>query len=183
MILKKEISKEVAERIFKEQSEYVYRVALFLTKSKVLADDITQETMIQVFRKYHLYDSAKPITPWIYKITLNITRNMLRKQKWLKFIGIRPDSRSSDITEQTVLKSEEERELFRMINNLNLKSREIIILHFYNEMNFTQISDILGVPLGTCKSRLNNALKTLRRLHPGNDYLILNKGGNIYETL
>ncbi|MBN1903525.1 MAG: sigma-70 family RNA polymerase sigma factor [Deltaproteobacteria bacterium] len=181
--MKKEISKEVAEKLFHEQSAYVYRIALFLTKSKVLADDITQETMIQVFRKYHLYDATKPIAPWIYKITLNITRNMLRKQRWLKFIGIRPDPGTTDITEQTILKSEEERELFRLINNLNFKSREIIILHFYNGMNLNHMADILGVPLGTCKSRLNNALKTLRRQLPENDFLLLGKGGNIYETL
>ncbi len=181
--MKKEISKEVAEKLFHEQSAYVYRIALFLTKSKLLADDITQETMIQVFRKYHLYDAAKPITPWIYKITLNITRNMIRKQRWLKFIGIRPDPGSTDITEQTILKNEEEKELFRLINNLNFKSREIIILHFYNGMNLTHMSDILGVPLGTCKSRLNNALKTLRRQLPENNFILSGKGGNIYETL
>ncbi len=178
-----EISKEAAEKIFNEHSEYVYRVALFLTKSKVLADDITQETMIQVFRKYHLYDSSRPMTPWIYKITLNITRNILRKYKWLKFIGITPESGSADITQQTVLKNEEERELLRAINSLNYKSREIIILHYYNGMNLTQISDILGVPLGTCKSRLSNALKALRRRISEKDFLILGKGGDLHETL
>jgi RNA polymerase sigma-70 factor (ECF subfamily) len=89
--LSNELSKEKAETIFKEHSNYIYRVALFLTQSKELADDITQETFIQVFRKYYTFDSSKPIQPWIYKVTLNITRNMLRKQKWLRFIGQLPE--------------------------------------------------------------------------------------------
>ena len=79
-----EISKEKAEMIFKEHSNYIYRIALFLSKSKELADDITQETFIQVFRKYYTVDSTKPIQPWIYKVTLNVTRNMLAKTKMVE---------------------------------------------------------------------------------------------------
>jgi hypothetical protein len=66
--LNNEISKEKAEMIFKEHSNYIYRVALFLSKSKELADDITQETFIQVFRKYYTFDSSKPIQPWIENV-------------------------------------------------------------------------------------------------------------------
>jgi RNA polymerase sigma factor (sigma-70 family) len=83
--LKEEISKEKAEAVFREHSQYIYRVALFLTSSRSLADDITQETFMQIFRQYHKFDISKPIQPWIYKITLHTTRNILRKQRWLHF--------------------------------------------------------------------------------------------------
>ena len=178
-----EISKEEAEMIFKEHSNYIYRIALFLSKSKELADDITQETFIQVFRKYYTVDSSKPIQPWIYKVTLNVTRNMLRKQKWLKFMGKLPEKISLDLVETTVLKTEEENELWTEISNLNLKSREIVILHFYSGMKLTEISATLGIPLGTCKSRLNTALNMLRRQLPKNHFDLLNKGGDTFETI
>lgn len=178
-----EISKEKAEMIFMEQSNYIYRVALFLTKSKELADDITQETFIQVFRKYYSFNSSKPIEPWIYKVTLNITRNMLRKQKWLKFIGELPEKSSFNLVENTVLKTEEENELWREIIDLNFKCREVVILHFYSGMKLKEISESLGIPLGTCKSRLNTALNTLRRQLPKNDFEFLNKGGDTFETI
>lgn len=178
-----QISKEKAEMIFKEHSNYIYRVALFLTKSKELADDITQETFIQVFRKYYTFDSSKPIQPWIYKVTLNITRNVLRKQKWLKFIGKLPEKSSLNLVENTVLKTEEENELWREIIKLNFKSREMVILHFYSGMKLKEISDSLGIPIGTCKSRLNTALNTLRKQIPSNDFEFLNKGGDIFETI
>ena len=169
--------------IFKEHSNYIYRVALFLTKSKELADDITQETFIQVFRKYYTFDSSKPIEPWIYKVTLNVTRNMLRKQKWLTFIGKLPEESSLNLVENTVLKTEEESELWREIVNLNFRSREMVILHFYSGMKLREISDSLGIPIGTCKSRLNTALNTLRKQLPNNDYEFLNKGGDTFETI
>jgi RNA polymerase sigma-70 factor (ECF subfamily) len=81
------------------------------------------------------------------------------------------------------LKSEEENELWKEIINLNLKSREVIILHFYSGMKLKEISDSLGIPLGTCKSRLNSALSTLRGRLPVNDFEFLNIGGDTFETL
>lgn len=169
--------------IFKEHSSYIYKVALFLTKSKELADDITQETFIQVFRKYYTYNSSRPIQPWMYKVTLNVTRNMLRKQKWLKFIGKLPEKSCLNLVETSILKTEEENELWREINNLNLKSREILILHFYSGMKLKEISESLGIPLGTCKSRLNTALRTLRKKLPKNEFEYLDKGGDTFEAI
>ena len=178
-----EIPKEYAETLFRDNSAYVYRVALFLTKSKALADDITQETFLQVFRKYHLFDTTKPIQPWIYKITLNTVRNTLRKQKWLGFTGEVPECESMELVEATILKNEEEAELWRLINELPLKSREVIILHFYSGMKLKETATALGIPLGTCKSRLNQALKALRKRLPGNEFDILNTGGDICGTV
>lgn len=178
-----DISKEKAEAVFREHSTYVYRVALFLTKSKVLADDITQETFLQVFRQYHKFDADKPIQPWIYKITLNITRNMLRKQKWLHFVGEIPETSDLESIEGTYIKSEEAKKLWEEINKLALKSREVIVLHFYCGMKLREIAEIIDIPVGTCKSRLNQGLNTLRKNFPENDTLLLNQGGDIYEPI
>ncbi|MBU7005891.1 RNA polymerase sigma factor [Phosphitispora fastidiosa] len=180
--MEEEISKSCAEKLFKEFSNSVYRLALVLTKSKELADDITQDTFIQVFRKYYTYDSSKPIHPWIYKITLNITRNMLRKQKWLKFFNRLPERGNYNLVENAVWKSEEEKLLWTEINRLGVKSREVIILHFYFGLKLQEVADSMGIPLGTCKSRLNYALNTLRKNLPQNEFSFLKNGGELYET-
>ncbi len=179
----KQISKEKAEMLFREHSAYIYRTALFLTRDKALADDITQEAFLQIFSKYGMYDASKPIKPWIYKITLNITRNMLRKQKWCNLFGETPENGCGEWVETAVIKSEEEAELWLETNKLSLKSREVIILHFYSGLKLKEISEILDIPLGTCKSRLNQALNTLRKQLPENDFHILSRGGDIYETI
>lgn len=176
-----ELSKEDAERIFEEYSNSIYRFALFLTKSRMMADDITQETFIQVFRKYYTFDATKPFKPWIYKIALNTTRNMQRKQKWLQFFQEIPERDCSDLVENTVMKSEEEKELWKWINRLGPKSREIIVLHFYTGMKLAEVADFLDIPLGTCKSRLNTALNNLRRQFPESEFTYL-IGGDAYET-
>lgn len=159
----KEISKETAEKIFNQHSAYIFRIALFLTKSKTMADDVTQETFLQIFKKYHTYDTDRAIEPWIYKITLNITRNLLRKQKWLIFTNTLPDSTALHSIEMQLIKSEEDQELWNKINRLSQKYREIIILHYYGDMKLCDIAYTLDIPLGTCKSRLNSALTNLKK--------------------
>lgn len=157
--------KEFMEEIFNKHSSMVYRTAYFLTKSREMADDITQETFIRMIKKIHLYDSEKPIEPWIYKITINITRNMIRKQKLINLI------RPSDIprgkaVETTILENERKDDLWKEINQLSYKSKELIILHFYSELTLAEVANSLNIPIGTCKSRLNYALTKLRESIP-----------------
>lgn len=183
MGLKNTIEKEEAETIYKEYSNYIYRTVLFLTKSKELADDVTQETFIQVFQKYNTFDSSRPVKPWLYKIALNMTRNIIRRQKWVIFSEQLPETSQGDLVEYSVLKNEEEKELWEKINSLSLKSREIIILHFYAGLKLSEIAYSLGIPLGTCKSRLNFALKKLRRQLSSDTFIIIDKEESLYETI
>lgn len=181
--MKEGISKEKAEAVFREQSPYVYRIALFLSGSRALADDITQETFIRVFRNYHKFDTGKPIHPWIYKITLNTTRNMLRKQNWLYYVGEVPEKSDLTPVDNELLESEEKARLWSEINQLTLKDREVIVLHFYCGMKLKELSDILEIPVGTCKSRLNHGLRALRSNLCESDFTILKQGGDICETV
>lgn len=179
----KDISQEQAEAIFREHSSYVYRIALFLSKSPTLAEDITQDTLLQVFRKYNSYDPAKPIIPWIYKITLNITRKALRKQKWLHLVKEVPDNMSLNYVEDKILKNEMGEELWKEINKLTLKSREIIVLHYYLGLKLNEIAITLGIPLGTCKSRLNTALSSLAKQLKSNEITMVSKGEELYGRI
>ncbi len=178
--MNKEISKETAEMIFNKHNNYTYRIALFLAKSKTLADDITQETFLQVFRKYHTYDTTKPIEPWLYKITLNITRNTIRKQRWLSFRDQLPEDTASDNTEGIILKNEEEEIIWKAVDSLTHKSKEVILLHYYADLKLVDVADILGIPLGTCKSRLNSALTSLKKQLSKTNFSIL---GGYYGTI
>lgn len=160
--MNKEISTEKAEQIFNDYSSYIYRIALFLTKSKASADDITQETLLQIFKKYHTYRPDRPIEPWIYKITVNTVRNTLRRQKWLSYMDQLPEQADGDLLDNRIVKNEEEAQLWQAIDNLTQKSKEVIILHYYSDMKLNEVAYTLGIPLGTCKSRLNSALNNLK---------------------
>ncbi|MCA1057742.1 sigma-70 family RNA polymerase sigma factor [Rossellomorea aquimaris] len=161
------IEESKAEKIFREYRDYVYRTALLLTKSRSLADDITQETFIRLLSKYDRYDDTRPIKPWIYTITMNVAKTVTKKQRIVKCFSFFSDDIANDqidSVEKSFLKSDEMRELWMAVNSLSWKSKEIVVLHFYSEFTLKECSEILGIPIGTAKSRLNTALKQLRRL-------------------
>ncbi|WP_379152043.1 RNA polymerase sigma factor [Paenibacillus sp. sgz5001063] len=159
------ITEERARQIFKEHSSYIYGIALMITKHRVLADDITQETFLRAFAKFDLYDGSKPLRPWLYRITLNTARNMLRKKSWKQlFTGI-PAMDVEDSAEYMAIQSENKQLLWLAVSRLSLKQREVVTLHYYVGMPLPETAFTLGIPLGTCKSRLHAALKKLRQYY------------------
>jgi RNA polymerase sigma factor (sigma-70 family) len=68
------ISQERAEELFNQFSDYIFKTAYMLTRSQSLADDITQESFIRIFKHYQTYDESKPLKPWIYKIVKKHTK-------------------------------------------------------------------------------------------------------------
>ncbi|GAA4837173.1 sigma-70 family RNA polymerase sigma factor [Paenibacillus vulneris] len=157
------ISEEQSRAIFEEHAPYVYGIALMITKSAMLADDITQETFLRAFNKYHLYNPDKPLRPWLYRITINLVRSTLRKQRWLTFFGQVPVEASGGSVESIVLKNESERELWQLVNRLSPKRREVLILVYYAGLPLHEAAALLDIRLGTCKSRLHAALQQLRQ--------------------
>lgn len=176
------ITKEQAEEVYTQYSEFVYKTAMFIMKSKSAAEDIMQETFIKVFRNYDLYDSRKPIEPWLYRITVNTAKNMLRKQKWLSFIGSFSEQGCDKLVEADFSIEQEKGELLQLINKLPLKSKEVIFLHFYLGMKLNEVSVFLNIPLGTCKSRLNYALTVLRSQYREQQKSEI-KGGEFNEAI
>ncbi|MBP3887879.1 MAG: RNA polymerase sigma factor, partial [Cellulosilyticum sp.] len=75
------ITREEARCLYEENIAYIYKASLFLTKSKVMAEDISQEVFLKAFEKYGTFDQSKPIKPWLYQIMLNMVRTQCKKKK------------------------------------------------------------------------------------------------------
>jgi RNA polymerase sigma-70 factor (ECF subfamily) len=158
-----EISKDTARELFETYSPLVFRMAYLITKSKTLADDVVQETFLRIYQKYNLFDQSKPIQPWISAITINVARNLLRTNKWQVLTDFFPPMRAKESVEETCLQHETQRDLWNTIQSLPDKSREILILRYYAELQLPEIASILQIPIGTCKSRLHHAVTLLRK--------------------
>jgi RNA polymerase sigma factor (sigma-70 family) len=164
-----------AEELFELHAPYIYKAALLMTRSRTIADDITQETFLRFFQKYHLYDEQKPIKPWLYRIAVNVTRNTLRKQKWLSFWGEVINSEKIDSAEDQFMITQRDQELWSTVHTLSSKLKQIIILRYHSELSINEIAEILQIPLGTCKSRLHTALNIMK-------LTLIEKGGVPDET-
>lgn len=163
------------EILYEKYSSKVYKTAFLLCKSRELAEDITQETFIRIFSKLYTFKgNENTFSSWLYSVTLNVAKNTFRKQRWLNFfspIENHEDLESLSRIDEDYEKKEREELLFNAINMLPYKLKEIIILKYYNDFSQEEISNILNIPIGTVKSRINSSLKKIKKFIGENNLL------------
>ena len=130
------------------------------------AEDVVQETMLKLYEKKHYYREIAKFSTWIYTIARNLANTELRKKKRRKTTHISrmtKDDRQYDIPAvQADLNQNLQNEFIRdrihaAIKELPEHFKTVIILRDIQELSYDDISNIVGVPLGTVKSRINRA--------------------------
>ena len=130
------------------------------------AEDVVQETMLKLYEKKHYYREIAKFSTWIYTIARNLANTELRKKKRRKTTHISrmtKDDRQYDIPAvQADLNQNLQNEFIRerihaAIKELPEHFKNVIILRDIQELSYDDISNIVGVPLGTVKSRINRA--------------------------
>lgn len=146
-----------------------YKVKLFnlvyrMVGIKEEAEDILQETFLRVFSERESYDFQYQFSTWIYTIALNLTKNELKKRTRFKFLGIEFLPKEKSYVE--VEFNDKERLSYfleKTINTMPDKYKEVFLLRDINQLSYEEISESLGIPLGTVKSRVNRARLILRK--------------------
>jgi RNA polymerase sigma-70 factor, ECF subfamily len=146
-------------------SPIVERFAIQMGNRPDEIDDITQEVFIRVYRFLNQFSQAK-FTTWLYKVTLNVTRDFSRKKaghlKRIFFLQKEPQVHPMD-TEHHILRTEEDRTLHECIQKLDEKYRIPIILHYFHDRKYDEIAEILNLNLSTVKTRLLRAKEMLKK--------------------
>ncbi|MCB0274307.1 MAG: sigma-70 family RNA polymerase sigma factor [Calditrichaeota bacterium] len=139
---------------------YVFR----FVGNRVDAEDIVQETFLRVYKNKHYYKEIAKFSTWVYTIAGNLAKTELRRRKRRKLFSVSnfvneerdfdiPDpNRSPDQRVDGALKDEI---IQKAIDKLPAKFKEVIILRDIQEFAYEEISEILNIPLGTVKSRVN----------------------------
>jgi RNA polymerase sigma-70 factor, ECF subfamily len=128
--------------------------------------DISQEVFIRVYRFIDGFTHAK-FTTWLYKITLNVSRDFKRKEnqhaKRLQKVLNEPGEGAVQENVQ-LIREEEDRVLHECIQELDDKYRAPIILYYFHERKYEEIADILSVNLSTIKTRILRGKGLLKKL-------------------
>ena len=130
------------------------------------AQDLVQEAFIRVTRHLHRFDTTKKFSTWVYTIAGNLAKTELRKKKRrqtssLSTLGL--DDKDYEIpsfeleTGEYIQGEYTEKKIQEAIKSLPLHFRTVIILRDIQELSYEEISNIVSVPLGTVKSRINRA--------------------------
>lgn len=130
------------------------------------AEDVVQETMIKLYQKKHYYKEIAKFSTWLYTIAKNLANTELRKRKNRKTTLLSHFSNddktyeipSDDLEIGQHVQTDIVTEIIKKaINKLSEKFKTVIILRDIQEIPYEEISEIIGVPIGTVKSRINRA--------------------------
>jgi len=155
---------EAFSALFENYKSLVYRMAYLTLGNSADAEDILQEVFLQVHRSLASYDPTRgAFATWLYRVTANKCKNSRRR--W-RFFTQSLEELPDDVIDEAII-SEEQRveiELLKLaLNRLSKKLRVVLILRHYLDLSYAEIAEILNLPLGTVKSRLNLALRTLHK--------------------
>jgi len=151
-----------------ELHAFIYR---FLN-STAAADDVFQETFIQVFQSGHTFDPARRFRPWLFTIAANKARDWHRRHRRRGQVSLDApiggdadnapfvDLVAADMEapDQSSERSDESAAVKQVVDDMPLPLREILLLSYFQRMSYAQIAETLQIPLGTVKSRLHAAV-------------------------
>ncbi|MCL5282548.1 MAG: RNA polymerase sigma factor [Planctomycetes bacterium] len=156
-----------------EYKDSVYAfLSTFLNRSD-LVDDVFQETFIQLYVSRNTFDLSRPLRPWLFTIAVNKAKDALRRGQRIHSINLGSmfdsDEHSIDDVLNTLgsdthmphddlIKDETAEAVKRVISRMPAKLRKILILAYFHKFSYAEIAGILGIPLGTVKSRLHTAV-------------------------
>ncbi|MDE0317719.1 MAG: sigma-70 family RNA polymerase sigma factor [Candidatus Poribacteria bacterium] len=137
-----------------------------------IAEDITQETFLQVYQKLETLEDATQFSRWLYKIVNNLCNAWFRKNRIktesleeTDISEIETEAYSQYVaTEHAQTTAEAQRDLVeKLLAKLNESDREVIMLHYFEEMTSAEIGTYLGVSENTVKSRIRRARQRLKK--------------------
>ena len=150
------------EAIFKEYAPRIHRFILRRTRgNRNLTDDLTQQTFLHLHRARNDFDLSRALRPWIFTIAANLVRESARKSMRRPETLIDPLERSTDAVAPAV-SSPEDRLVRRTLDTLPAAQREVIVLHWFEGLSFSEISSVVGASLSAVKVRAHRGYKQLR---------------------
>ncbi|HEY8671625.1 MAG TPA: sigma factor-like helix-turn-helix DNA-binding protein [Terriglobales bacterium] len=125
-----------------------------------LADDILQETSIQIFRKLPFLREPAVFQAWVLRIASRIAISHLKRaHRWQPL----DDSPLGTFTSNPDLAGPPDGAFFSLLDQVSPASRAVLLLHYQHDLSLEETAAILDIPVGTAKSRLHYGVATLRK--------------------
>jgi len=123
-----------------------------------LAQDIIQDALLKAVLNINKFEPRAKFSTWLIKIATNVYRDYLRKNKFYELIEDGLVDKGKQV-QDIVMSNYEYQEIMKIILKLPYEKRAVFILKNYYGYKYEEISEIMGCPLGTVRSRLHNAVK------------------------
>lgn len=154
------------EELVDRYQKPIFNLALRMVSDAEDAADITQTVFVKVYESLRSFNSQYKFFSWLYRIAVNESLNFLRGRQEL--LGVSEELVSSESTaDEKIVDEERDAGVQRALRQLTPDQRSAIVLRHFAELSYDEISEILGVPEKTVKSRLFEAREHLRKLLSG----------------
>jgi RNA polymerase sigma-70 factor (ECF subfamily) len=137
------------------------------------ARDVAQEAFMRAYRGLRGFKGQAKFSSWLYRITLNLCRDWIRRERRAPVVSLPEGTESTDLADERAAPTESVEDLVarremsdavaRAMAELPEEQRAAILLKEYHGLTFQEIADMLGCPLSTVKTRLYQGLSVLRR--------------------
>lgn len=165
---------EALTQLVLTQQQYVYSIAMSVLKDPEDAADLTQEAFIRLFRALPQYNNESRFTTWLYRLVVNLGRDELRRrgrqvplaapaadeEELDPVASVADDDRWSS-PEQALASRELSAEVRRALAQLEEHYRLVLTLYYFDDMKYTDIAEILDIPLNTVKSHIRRGKERL----------------------
>ena len=150
----------------------VYKMIYYRVRSKMDAEDITQDVFLTAFKRINTLREISKFKSWLFTIAINRTRDYQRKKRLFGFMGISASKGDHEIEgyEQDggddpfsgAIKRDFWAQVDKFLSKLSKLEKEVFILRFMDQLNISEIAEIMGKGQSTIKTHLYRALKKFK---------------------
>jgi RNA polymerase sigma-70 factor (ECF subfamily) len=161
------------ESLVKRYQQELFHFLIRFTGQRAAAEDVFQDAFVQVHLSIDTFDTSRRFKPWLFTIAANKARDYLRKKARRPAVPLNApvgdadgqtfaDFMEADLPDPgDALQSADMADRVRqVVEQMPDHLREILLLSYFQKFSYQEIADVLGIPLGTVKSRLHSAVGT-----------------------
>jgi RNA polymerase sigma factor (sigma-70 family) len=169
--------------LIKRHKQKIYSFIYSKVYDRDVTEDVFQDTFIKVIRTLKLgkYNEEGKFLPWVMRIAHNLVIDHFRKNNRMPKFDNNRDfdifsviSDSSLNAEKSLIKSQVEEDVRRLIEELPEDQKQVLVMRIYNEMSFKEISNSTGVSINTALGRMRYALINLRKVIDKHNIVLTN---------
>ncbi len=187
IVIDRDSSDQDLMRAFQEGSEKAYTILVRRYQDAIMnyafrfvgnyedAADIAQETFLRLFKNRMMYKPIAKFTTWLYTIAGNVAKSELRRKRTSRLVPLSQldengEEQTWDVADNAYNPEEQtdvaliEQYLHEALQKIPEAYREVIIMRDIQDLEYEDISDMTGLPLGTVKSRINRGRLMLQKL-------------------
>ncbi len=165
---------EAFAALVRRYEKELYNFLARFTGDRALAEDLFQETFLQLHVSAGTFDQSRRLKPWLFTIAANKARDALRRRvrhaaaPLDATVSGTADERTSyadlmpsdvPVPQESVLNLEDRRAVENIVSEMPEHLRTVLVLSYFSDLPYKEIADVLDVPLGTVKSRLHAAVR------------------------